>query len=155
MPDNALERLYAESLTKDEQQYSTEDLLDSEEGENFFEKMSNESKDYLMSKIQKVELEEVQLEEPEPTVEDIFDEDEEEEEIVEEPKRGRGRPRKIQTTDDEVSTSTQNVPITSLNMFMDSLAKDLINELRTSNYKTRNFSREQMLVILNYLEEKI
>ena len=45
--------------------------------------------------------------------------------------------------------------INSLNMFMDSLARDLIQELRDKQYETRNFNREQMLVILDYLEKKI
>lgn len=96
-----------------------------------------------------------------------------------EPKRGRGRPRKeveqsfeqpvqkqiqkpIQQMKQPVySESKQEEPprvyynSVDLSSFMDSLAKDLIEELRVSNYSTRNFSHSQMLTILNYIEQKI
>ena len=99
--------------------------------------------------------------------EDLEEEEEKEEPVVEQ-KRGRGRPRKKpleETTSTPKSTesSTQKTSINnasledikSLNDFMDSLAKDLINELRESNYRTHNFNKKQMNVILDYLENKI
>ena len=163
MAENALERLYAESLSMDEQKYTADDLLDAEGEDNFIEKMSTESKDFLMSKIQKVELDEVPIEDKEFSSIDDFidgdtveeDEDDEQTGVVEEPKRGRGRPRKTPIEDETPSNKVPTVKVSNLDSFMDSLAKDLIEELRVSNYKTRNFSQEQMLVILNYLEEKI
>lgn len=162
MAENALERLYADSASMNENKYSADDLLDAEGEENFIEKMSTESKDFLLSKIQKVELDEAPIEDEEFSSIDDFidddvveDEDDEEETIVEEPKRGRGRPRKNPVEEETTSIKAQPTKVSDLDSFMDSLAKDLIEELRASNYKTRNFSQEQMLVILNYLEEKI
>ena len=106
--------------------------------------------------------------EKESSNEDTEEDVEEPEEPVVEQKRGRGRPRKKpleETTSTPKSTesSTQKTSINnasledikSLNDFMDSLAKDLINELRESNYRTHNFNKKQMNVILDYLENKI
>ena len=100
--------------------------------------------------------------------EDSEEEEEEKEEPVVEQKRGRGRPRKkpleesnstTKTTESPIQKSTSSniltADIKSLNDFMDSLAKDLINELRESNYRTRNFNKKQMNVILDYIENKI
>lgn len=100
--------------------------------------------------------------------EDSEEEEEEKEEPVVEQKRGRGRPRKkpleesnstTKTTESPIQKSTSSniltADIKSLNDFMDSLAKDLINELRESNYRTHNFNKKQMDVILDYIENKI
>lgn len=100
--------------------------------------------------------------------EDSEEEEEEKEEPVVEQKRGRGRPRKkpleesnstTKTTESSIQKSTSSNILTedikSLNDFMDSLAKDLINELRESNYRTHNFNKKQMDVILDYIENKI
>ena len=111
----------------------------------------------------------VELDDTEEEIEDeeIKEDTEELEEPVVEQKRGRGRPRKKPLEEsDSTKTSTQVIQkatvntnstedIKSLNDFMDSLAKDLINELRESNYRTRNFNKKQMNVILDYLENKI
>ena len=189
MSSNALERLYQDAtlMNNDEPQYSTEELLNVDDEKSFLENMSSESKDFLLSKIQQVtlddvdEIEEDALEElpieeeevntiEEEFIEDTFEEDTFEEEVFEEEpvieqeveqevKRRRGRPRKEETLQviKEEEEEERKMPerINSLNMFMDSLARDLIQELRDKQYETRNFNREQMLVILDYLEKKI
>lgn len=119
----------------------------------------------------KVELDNIEEDEIDNEEEELTTEDEEIKEEPEEPvvehKRGRGRPRKkpleesdsIKTSEHVIQKATVNTnsteDIKSLNDFMDSLAKDLINELRESNYRTRNFNKKQMNVILDYLENKI
>lgn len=159
----ALERLYEDtnSLHNDGSQYSVEDLLDMEDEGTILNRMSNESKETLFSKIEKVELDDEQaFEEPELN-EEPFEEIEVEQipevEEVQEVKRGRGRPRKEETVQVKDDDEDRKLPvsISSLDKFMDSLAKDLIQELRDKKYETRNFNREQMLVILDYLEKKI
>lgn len=113
-----------------------------------------------------IEEDEIDSEEEELTTEDDEVKEEPEEPVVEQ-KRGRGRPRKKPLEEsDSIKTSAQVIQkatvntnsiedIKSLNDFMDSLAKDLINELRESNYRTHNFNKKQMNVILDYLENKI
>lgn len=119
----------------------------------------------------KVELDNIEEDEIDSEEEELTTEDEEVKEEPEEPvveqKRGRGRPRKKPLEEsDSIKTSAQVIQkatvntnsiedIKSLNDFMDSLAKDLINELRESNYRTHNFNKKQMNVILDYLENKI
>ena len=173
MPDNALERLYSDMNRSEESQYSIDELMEAENNSSILDIMGNESKEYLMSKIQKVELDdfepekfEVQpidneLEPKEPELEEeLFEDLEQSQEIeeVQEVKRGRGRPRKeetVQVKDNDDEDKKLPVSISSLDKFMDSLARDLIQELRDKKYETRNFNREQMLVILDYLEKKI
>lgn len=226
MAKDALERLFEDAMKSsngsNSSQYSLEDQLDVDD--DFLDAMSNSSKDILLSRIQKVDLddepvkdnfeddiksaldynlvdestqvaeethipndefklEKVELDENENlsynSRDDYLIEDNKEEEIEEEEteeseepvvehKRGRGRPRKKPLEETESSSknsepiaaksssnSSSMKDINSLNDFMDSLAKDLINELRESNYKTRNFNKKQMNVILDYLENKI
>ena len=61
MSSNALERLYQDAtlMNNDEPQYSTEELLNVDDEKSFLENMSSESKDFLLSKIQQVTLEDV------------------------------------------------------------------------------------------------
>lgn len=172
MAKNALERLFEDAQHQsnlDESQYSIDEQLEVEDDE-FLNAMSDESKAAFLSKIQKVNLDEEPVEVDVPIEEEnyldstIDEENEYEEPIIEEnieedqPKRGRGRPRKIpieeQNTVKNLETDN-DIKINSMNEFMDSLAVDLIEDLKKSNYQTRNYSKEQMLVILNYLKEKI
>ena len=121
----------------------------------------------LFGKVELDNIEEDEIDsEEELTTEDEEVKEEPEEPVVEQ-KRGRGRPRKKPLEEsDSIKTSAQVIQkatvntnsiedIKSLNDFMDSLAKDLINELRESNYRTHNFNKKQMNVILDYLENKI
>lgn len=199
MAKNALERLFEEASNNsnlDKSQYSIDEQLDIEEDE-FIDAMSDASKAAFLSKVQKVELEEPNIEEDlkmeeeaktrmedflnddiedeedsEDLLDDVSEEEDEEKlneelEVPEEPKRGRGRPRKYPIQDTEQSTKEEQPveekvvikeekqSINSMSAFMDSLAKDVIEDLKKSDYKTRNYSKEQMLVILNYILEKI
>ena len=164
---SALERLYEESgaLNNPAPQYSVDDLLNIDDEDNsFLNNMSSEGKETLFSKIEQVSLDD-EIKEVEPNsstdqLDNIFGREEvkeEREEEVQEVKRGRGRPRKDENlqANKEDEDEKEPVKISSLDKFMDSLAKDLIQELRDKKYETRNFNREQMLVILDYLEKKI
>ena len=152
MAKDALERLFEDSLNSSDTQmdYSIDEQLDFEEN-NFLDSIGTDAKNTLDSRIEKLELEnEPVVIEEEPT------------QVEEEPvKRGRGRPRKDASTEPkEVETKAtpvknENVKYLDMNEFMDSLSIDLLNELKDSNYVTRNFSRSQMLVIINYIMNKI
>jgi hypothetical protein len=156
---NALEKLYADMNREHSstEEYSIDELLESENNQSIFDIMGDEAKNSIMSKIEKVDLDEV------PEVENNnFNNVEIDAQVNIEPqevKRGRGRPRKEETLqssrEDDNDEKRVSESIHSLDMFMDSLAKDLIQELRDKKYETRNFSREQMLVILEYIEKKI
>ena len=164
MGKDALQRLYEDSSSLsnlEKFQYSLDEQLDGlQEEEDFIGTMGKDAQETLMSKIQKVEMDEEEKEKisnflNEDVEEDSFKEDDEEEGIEEseeeiEVKRGRGRPRKNPEESTQPLKTSNN-----FNAFMDSLARDLVKELKNSNYTTRNFSREQMLVILDYLEKKI
>lgn len=216
MAKDALERLFEDAMNSSNipsSQYSLDDNLDIDD--DFLGFMGDSSKDTLLSRIQKVELDdnknileddelndfneniksaldynlvdesnkeeekqeennsgdnlfgkvELDTSEEDDADEEVIEEKKEEEPVVEQ-KRGRGRPRKKPLEDTETVTapsqtiqksvsniSTENLK--SLNDFMDSLARDLINELRESNYRTHNFNKKQMDVILNYIENKI
>lgn len=232
MAKDALERLFEDAMNSSNpsSQYSLDEQLDEQldVDDDFLGVMSNSSKDTLISRLQKAELDDIglreeSLEEPindfslfneeiksaldnnlaneskeenneeiksedeslfgkveldnfnedinnenevEETVEEEKEESEPEEPVVEQ-KRGRGRPRKkpleetestkpsTQTTQKISSNINSTEDMNSLNEFMDSLAKDLINELRESNYRTHNFNKKQMNVILDYIENKI
>lgn len=159
MPNDALQRLYEDSLNSSGQNFSSTYSMEEEiedEDDNFIDMMSQKSKEALFSKVpQPVSLEEDEneIEEQEPVQEEDEDEQLQEEPVEIEQKRGRGRPRKEETT--YVKPQPQKPISNKFEFFMDSLAKDLIEELKESNYRTRNFNKEQMMVILNYLEEKI
>lgn len=167
MARDALERLFNDVTRHqnlDKSQYSLDEQIEADEGE-FLDAMSEESKNVFLSRVQKVELEDdeeeeiIEEENEEPLDEEDYEEEEIEEEVEEQPKRGRGRPRKTPVEEQPVEQVYTEVPkqqnINSMNEFMDSLAKDLIEDLKKSNYQTRNYSKEQMLVILNYIKEKI
>ena len=163
---SALDRLYEESnsLNLENPQYSVEDLLNvGDEEETFLDKMSDKGKETLFSKIEKVELDTTSeiKETPVDTeeLEEVSDKDffgdinnsmEEDEEEKVEVKRGRGRPRKEETVE-----KTQTQKSSSLDIFMDSLSRDLIDDLRNKDYRIHNLTEEQMSVIFNYLESKI
>lgn len=167
MAKDALERLFEDAVSSSEQsQYSLEDQLNFED-DDFITSMSDQAKDAMSTRIQKIELDEDEIETDEFEVNDnetILNDDSIESEVIEEEpvKRGRGRPRKNPLPEESEEENKeenkevkekQNIKIDSMDEFMESLALDLIEELKTSNYKTRNFSKNQMLVILNYMEK--
>lgn len=181
MKEDTLSRLMKTS-NKETSTFTLDEQLEDID-DDFMGAMSDESKNKMFDTIKKMEYREDESEDnefsvnPEEEEEDtqLPEMEEEEEEIPQytEPKRGRGRPRKIEF-DQSVQQQSQPVkqqysePIREeqprvysnsnsmdLSSFMDSLAKDLIEELRVSNYSTRNFSHSQMLTILNYIEQKI
>lgn len=189
MAKDALERLFEDAANSQANsnvsQYSIDEQLETSEEDDFFNMMSQESKDKLLQKVQKVELdedegsveniieqdntkedEEVEKSSTDKILEEMIEYDEEPEKSdisepkkEEQPKRGRGRPRKNPPPEENSSSNntdeTNSSKLNSVSEFMDSLAKDLINDLKNSNYTTRNYSKSQMLVILEHLEKKI
>lgn len=182
MKEDTLSRLMKTS-NKETSTFTLDEQLEDID-DDFMGAMSDESKNKMFNTIKKMEYREDESEDNEFSVNPEDEEkdtqlpvmeEEEEEEVPQytEPKRGRGRPKKVEF-DQPVQQQQQYVksqysePIheeqlrvysnsnsMDLSSFMDSLAKDLIEELRVSNYSTRNFSHSQMLTILNYIEQKI
>ena len=174
--DTLLSRIHKVDL--DESPESTDNFDDNDDDIKFaldynsVNESTEETKtedDTLFGKVELDTVEEnTEIKDEEVEHEEVEDEENEEpQEPAIEHKRGRGRQRKKPLEDsDSTKSSIQSTQkpsvninsieeINSLNDFMDSLAKDLINELRDSNYKTRNFNKKQMNVILDYLENKI
>lgn len=180
MKEDALSRLKrAAGATANNTTYSIDEQLEDTD-DDFIGAMSDESRDKMFGAIKMEYREDSDNESEEVEDDDKYTQEQEPEEVQEqqyiepqyvEPKRGRGRPPKKA----EAETTTQPIkqvysepqqeepprvyressPSMDLSSFMDSLAKDLIEELRVSNYSTRNFSHSQMLTILNYIEQKI
>ena len=146
---NAIDRLFAsEQKTND---YTVDEMLE-EDDDMFLEGMSEESKTALYGRVvPKPHVEE----KVEKTQELPIQQDEEEnieednEEPVEEVKRGRGRPRKETV---EQSTPQQD---NDVSIIMDALCMSVIEDLTKENYKFMNFTKEQTMVILNYMKKKL
>lgn len=154
---NAIDRLFAsEQKTND---YTVDEMLE-EDDDMFLEGMSDESKSALYGRVTpKPQVEEVTektqelpiQQEEENTEEENTEENTEEdnEEPVEEVKRGRGRPRK-ETVEQPTVQQDNDVSI-----IMDALCMSVIEDLTRENYKFMNFTKEQTVVILNYMRKKL
>lgn len=145
---NAIDRLFAsEQKTND---YTVDEMLE-EDDDMFLEGMSDESKTALYGRVvPKPHVEEVvekTQELPVQQEEETIEEDNEE--PVEEVKRGRGRPRKETV---EQSTIQQD---NDVSIIMDALCMSVIEDLSKENYKFMNFTKEQTMVILNYMKKKL
>ena len=145
---NAIDRLFAsEQKTND---YTVDEMLE-EDDDMFLEGMSDESKTALYGRVvPKPHVEEVvekTQELPVQQEEETIEEDNEE--PVEEVKRGRGRPRKETV---EQSTIQQD---NDVSIIMDALCMSVIEDLTKENYKFMNFTKEQTMVILNYMKKKL
>lgn len=160
MGQNALQRLFEDAISSETEksQYSMEEQLDLDDDDDFLDVMGPDSKNALLEHVQ--DLTKVEpLEEPEPELkqEEVKVEPEPE---VQEVKRGRGRPRKTEEAPQPSIQKVEEPKVSNLSFngfeyFMTSLSIDLITELRKTNYVTRNFSKEQMETILNFIESKL
>lgn len=141
---NAIDRLFAsEQKTND---YTVDEMLE-EDDDMFLEGMSEESKTALYGRVTpKPQVVEKTQELPIQQEEEI---EEDNEEPVEEVKRGRGRPRKETV---EQSTVQQD---NDVSIIMDALCMSVIEDLSKENYKFMNFTKEQTMVILNYMKKKL
>lgn len=145
---NAIDRLFAsEQKTND---YTVDEMLE-EDDDMFLEGMSDESKTALYGRVvPKPHVEEVvekTQELPVQQEEETIEEDNEE--PVEEVKRGRGRPRK-ETVEQPTVQQDNDVSI-----IMGALCMSVIEDLTRENYKFMNFTKEQTMVILNYMKKKL
>ena len=145
---NAIDRLFAsEQKTND---YTVDEMLE-EDDDMFLDGMSDESKSALYGRVtpkpQVVEVTEKTQELPIQQEEENIEEDNEE--PVEEVKRGRGRPRK-ETVEQPTVQQDNDVSI-----IMDALCMSVIEDLTRENYKFMNFTKEQTMVILNYMKKKL
>lgn len=145
---NAIDRLFAsEQKTND---YTVDEMLE-EDDDMFLEGMSDESKSALYGRVTpKPPVEEVTEKTQElPIQQEEENIEEDNEEPVEEVKRGRGRPRKETV---EQSTPQQD---NDVSIIMDALCMSVIEDLTRENYKFMNFTKEQTMVILNYMKKKL
>lgn len=145
---NAIDRLFAsEQKTND---YTVDEMLE-EDDDMFLEGMSDESKSALYGRVTpKPQVEEV-TEKPQelPIQQEEENIEEDNDEPVEEVKRGRGRPRK-ETVEQPTVQQDNDVSI-----IMDALCMSVIEDLTRENYKFMNFTKEQTMVILNYMRKKL
>ena len=145
---NAIDRLFAsEQKTND---YTVDEMLE-EDDDMFLEGMSDESKTALYGRVvPKPHVEEVVEKTQElPIQQEEENIEEDNEEPIEEVKRGRGRPRKETV---EQSTIQQD---NDVSIIMDALCMSVIEDLSKENYKFMNFTKEQTMVILNYMKKKL
>lgn len=145
---NAIDRLFAsEQKTND---YTVDEMLE-EDDDMFLEGMSDESKTALYGRVTpKPQVEEVTEKAQElPIQQEEENIEEDNEEPVEEVKRGRGRPRK-ETVEQPTVQQDNDVSI-----IMDALCMSVIEDLTRENYKFMNFTKEQTMVILNYMRKKL
>ena len=145
---NAIDRLFAsEQKTND---YTVDEMLE-EDDDMFLEGMSEESKTALYGRVvPKPHVEEVVEKTQElPIQQEEENIEEDNEEPVEEVKRGRGRPRK-ETVEQSTTQQDNDVAI-----IMDALCMSVIEDLTKENYKFMNFTKEQTMVILNYMKKKL
>lgn len=145
---NAIDRLFAsEQKTND---YTVDEMLE-EDDDMFLEGMSEESKTALYGRVvPKPHVEEVVEKTQElPIQQEEENIEEDNEEPVEEVKRGRGRPRKETV---EQSTVQQD---NDVSIIMDALCMSVIEDLTKENYRFMNFTKEQTMVILNYMKKKM
>jgi hypothetical protein len=145
---NAIDRLFAsEQKTND---YTVDEMLE-EDDDMFLDGMSDESKSALYGRVTpKPQVEEVTEKTQElPIQQEEENIEEDNEEPVEEVKRGRGRPRKETV---EQSTPQQD---NDVSIIMDALCMSVIEDLTRENYKFMNFTKEQTIVILNYMKKKL
>lgn len=145
---NAIDRLFAsEQKTND---YTVDEMLE-EDDDMFLEGMSDESKTALYGRVTpKPQVEEVTEKAQElPIQQEEENIEEDNEEPVEEVKRGRGRPRK-ETVEQPTVQQDNDVSI-----IMDALCMSVIEDLTRENYKFMNFTKEQTMVILNYMKKKL
>ncbi len=145
---NAIDRLFAsEQKTND---YTVDEMLE-EDDDMFLEGMSDESKSALYGRVTpKPQVEEVTEKTQElPIQQEEENIEEDNEEPVEEVKRGRGRPRK-ETVEQPTVQQDNDVSI-----IMDALCMSVIEDLTRENYKFMNFTKEQTMVILNYMKKKL
>lgn len=145
---NAIDRLFAsEQKTND---YTVDEMLE-EDDDMFLGGMSDESKSALYGRVTpKPQVEEVTEKTQElPIQQEEENIEEDNEEPVEEVKRGRGRPRK-ETVEQPTVQQDNDVSI-----IMDALCMSVIEDLTRENYKFMNFTKEQTMVILNYMRKKL
>lgn len=145
---NAIDRLFAsEQKTND---YTVDEMLE-EDDDMFLEGMSDESKTALYGRVvPKPHVEEtVEKTQELPIQQEEENIEEDNEEPVEEVKRGRGRPRK-ETVEQPTVQQDNDVSI-----IMDALCMSVIEDLTKENYKFMNFTKEQTMVILNYMRKKL
>lgn len=144
---NAIDRLFAsEQKTND---YTVDEMLE-EDDDMFLEGMSDESKTALYGRVTpKPQVEEVTEKTQELPIQQEEENIEEDNEPVEEVKRGRGRPRK-ETVEQPTVQQDNDVSI-----IMDALCMSVIEDLTRENYKFMNFTKEQTMVILNYMKKKL
>ena len=145
---NAIDRLFAsEQKTND---YTVDEMLE-EDDDMFLEGMSDESKSALYGRVTpKPQVEEVTEKTQElPIQQEEENIEEDNDEPVEEVKRGRGRPRK-ETVEQPTVQQDNDVSI-----IMDALCMSVIEDLTRENYKFMNFTKEQTMVILNYMKKKL
>lgn len=145
---NAIDRLFAsEQKTND---YTVDEMLE-EDDDMFLEGMSDESKSALYGRVTpKPQVEEVTEKTQElPIQQEEENIEEDNEEPVEEVKRGRGRPRK--ETAEQPTVQQDN----DVSIIMDALCMSVIEDLTRENYKFMNFTKEQTMVILNYMKKKL
>lgn len=145
---NAIDRLFAsEQKTND---YTVDEMLEDDD-DMFLEGMSDESKSALYGRVvPKPHVEEVVEKTQElPVQQEEENIEEDNEEPVEEVKRGRGRPRK-ETVEQPTVQQDNDVSI-----IMDALCMSVIEDLTKENYKFMNFTKEQTMVILNYMKKKL
>ena len=145
---NAIDRLFtSEQKTND---YTVDEMLE-EDDDMFLEGMSDESKNALYGRVTpKPHVEEVTEKTQElPIQQEEENIEEDNDEPVEEVKRGRGRPRK-ETVEQPTVQQDNDVSI-----IMDALCMSVIEDLTKENYKFMNFTKEQTMVILNYMRKKL
>ena len=144
---NAIDRLFAsEQKTND---YTVDEMLEDDD-DMFLEGMSDESKSALYGRVvPKPHVEEVEKTQELPVQQEEESIEEDNEEPVEGVKRGRGRPRK-ETVEQSTPQQDNDVAI-----IMDALCMSVIEDLTKENYKFMNFTKEQTMVILNYMKKKL
>lgn len=167
MAQDALERLFNSNNQSGESIYSIEEQMNYSEDDDFLNGMSSEAENALFKSVSEVTLDEnnsnnneeyitEELEEddtividapgltPTPSKEELFNNNTEDTND----KKTR-KPRKPKN-----ETNTTTTVSNAFNPIMDQLSKDIIDDLRKSNYKINRFNNDTMEIVFNYMYDK-
>lgn len=138
--ENALDRLMRESESDKSEQFSMDEIIESEET-NFLENMSENATSMLKERIQPVKVDE--------DYEDVV-----ENEIVEEEVK-RDEPKKEITSKPKKNLRGKKNKDAKYDTFMNSLANECIDIMIQSGTTIHGFSQSQMNLIWDYIKERL
>lgn len=148
--ENALDRLNRLQEPSDEREYTLEEQMDSVSTDEFLDGMSLSAKNQMHHFAEEVKMDN-EVEELKTENEELFNNNTENEEKHKRQYRKRDKSGSVE--DSGKANDTSSNPIES-NPVFDQVAKDLIDDLRKSNYKINRFDDKSMSMIFDYMYSK-